>query len=63
MICQGTWKHENPTGKPDILGPPNPTQTWGVSTNPYPKPDIQNPRYFQGIQNTEILTKKVDIFV
>ena len=57
-------------GISDVSGDPktrqvNPTQTRGVYTQPDPKPDIQNPknpRYFHGIQNTEILTNKVDIF-
>ena len=62
----GDPKPENPTGKPDILGHPNPTRTRGVYTQTRPetrhsKPE--NPRYFQGIQNIEILTKKVVIFV
>ena len=66
VMCQGTRKPENPTGKPDILGHPNPTRTRGVYTRTRPetrhsKPE--NPRYFQGIQNIEILTKKVVIFV
>ena len=65
-MYQGTRKPENPTGKPDILGHPNPTRTRGVYTRTRPetrhsKPE--NPRYFQGIQNIEILTKKVVIFV
>ena len=74
VSCREMWssdglgdpKPENPTGKPDILGHPNPTRTRGVYTRTRPetrhsKPE--NPRYFQGIQNIEILTKKVVIFV
>ena len=49
-------------GKPDILG--HLTQTRGIYTQPetrHSKPE--NLRYFQGIQNIEILTKKVVILV
>ena len=66
-VVMGLWtqKPETRGNNPTILLPeldPNPK----IETRPIPetrhsKPE--NPRYFQGIQDIEILTKKVVIFV
>ena len=40
----GYPKPENPAGKPDFLGHPNPPGTRKVNTRTRPKPDVQNPK-------------------
>ena len=46
-MCQGTQKPENPTGKPDILGHPNPR---GLYPNPTRNPTFKTrkPEIFSG---------------